>query len=163
MLFPPLEARVFSPRHDRSLEEGVVVGGLPEPGAAVLVDLWTYPAVAYQGLLGLLVRSSLPVPRRDLDCARRILPCAEAPLRRDLSRPDSRLARRLRGTSLFWNYINAEKGTSFSTDTEVSPLKANVVFRVNITNLTRLSIQNDHTGEIGNREVEQGKIKKSNL
>ena len=40
-----------------------------------------------------------PVPRRDLDCARRILPCAEVPLRRDLSRPDSRLARRLRGTS----------------------------------------------------------------
>ena len=38
-----------------------------------------------------------------------------------------------------------------------------MVFRVNITNLTRLSIQNDHTGEIGNRELEQGKIKKSNL
>ena len=68
-----------------------------EPGG---VFAWrTYPGVVYKGLFDLMVRSSFPVPRRDLDCARRILPCAEAPLRRDLSRPDSRLARRLRGTS----------------------------------------------------------------
>merc|ERR1712139_95283 len=64
------------------------------------------PGVVYKGLLDLMMRSSFPVPRRDLDCARCILPCAEDPLRRDLSRPDSRFARRLRGTSPSWKSRN---------------------------------------------------------
>ena len=88
MLFPPLEARVFSTLTCMRSSEGRRLPCLHKRRlrvrvTAVALSDGFYSAVVRRVFPDLIMRSSFSVPRRDLDCARRVLPCAEVHLRRD--------------------------------------------------------------------------------